>query len=327
MLRIQQLRKFYGDFLALRDVTFAVEPGDVVGLLGPNGAGKSTTMRSAVGFIPYSAGSIQVDGLEVARFPVETRRRIGYLPEHTPLYGDMRVREFLTYRARIKGVPRRQVAARVDYVMERAWLRDRARQFIDTLSKGYRQRVGLADALVGNPRLLILDEPTIGLDPNQVQGVRSLIRELGETHTIVLSTHILQEVEVVCNRVVIIAAGRTVADDTVAGLLEAHRERAFTVTVRADETTDAVATRLGAAEGVAAVEPRWEESEGTVQRFVIRYREDSDEAAAGEAIARAASEAGWALSELTPRRATLESIFMTLTREEGAATPSEEVAA
>ncbi len=313
MLQIQQLRKFYGDFLALRDVTFSVAPGDVVGLLGPNGAGKSTTMRSAVGFIPYSAGSIQVDGLEVARFPVETRRRIGYLPEHTPLYGDMRVREFLTYRARIKGVPRRELAARVDYVMERTWLRDRARQFIDTLSKGYRQRVGLADALVGNPRLLILDEPTIGLDPNQVQGVRQLIRELGESHTIVLSTHILQEVEVVCNRVVIIARGRTVADDTVSGLLEAHRQRAFRVGLRADATTDAVRVKLAAARGVTAVEPLWEAFDGPLQRFDVAYGEDLPEAAVGEAISNAVAAAGWGLIELAPRRATLESIFVQLT--------------
>jgi len=315
MLSVQRLRKFYGDFLALRDVSFEVAQGDVVGLLGPNGAGKSTTMRAVVGFHPYAHGSIRVDGLEVSRFPVETRRRIGYLPEHTPLYGDMRVREFLAYRARIKGVARRDVAARVERAMERTWLRDRARQFIDTLSKGYRQRVGLADALVGEPRLLILDEPTIGLDPNQVQGLRQLLRELGETHTIVLSTHILQEVEVVCDRVVIVAGGRTVADDTVAGLLGAHRERVIRVTLRADDTTDNVRRALGQCPGVVAVEPQWDESQGDLQRVAIRYAEQADEAAVGEAVAQRAAEAGWALSELSPQRPSLESIFLRLTQE------------
>lgn len=315
MLSVQRLRKFYGDFLALRDVSFDVNAGDVVGLLGPNGAGKSTTMRAIAGFHPYAHGSIKVDGLEVARYPVETRRRIGYLPEHTPLYTDMRVQEFLAYRARIKGVPRKQVAARVGLAMERTWLGDRARQFIDTLSKGYRQRVGLADALVGEPRLLILDEPTIGLDPNQVQGLRGLLRELGETHTIVLSTHILQEVEVVCDRVVIVAGGRTVADDTVSGLLAANRQRTIRVTVRADETTDNVRRTLAEVDGVVAVEPHWEETAGDLQRLDVRYGEEADEAAVGEAVARKVADAGWALSELNPQRPSLESIFVRLTQE------------
>lgn len=313
MLAVRNLRKFYGDFLALQDVSFEVERGEVVGFLGPNGAGKSTTMKAIVGFVPASRGSIHVDGLDVTRFPIDTRRRIGYLPEHTPLYGDMRVREFLNYRARIKGIPRRQVAARVDYVLDRTWLQDRVRQPIETLSKGYRQRVGLADALVGDPKLLILDEPTIGLDPNQVRDVRKLIKELGESHTIVLSTHILGEVEMVCSRVVIIAKGATVEDDTVAGLLDKYRENTISLTIRADETTDKLKTTLAAVEGVAAVEPRWEESQDTLQRFLVRFHDDSDETAVAEALAGRVAAEGWALSELKSRRPTLEQIFVRLT--------------
>ena len=212
MLSVQGLYKFYGDFLALQDVSFEVAQGEVVGFLGPNGAGKSTTMKTLVGFLPASRGRVSVDGLDVTRYPIETRRRIGYLPEHTPLYGDMRVGEFLAYRAKIKGVARRERSKRLDYVIGATGLQDRKRQQIETLSKGYKQRVGIADALVGDPRLLILDEPTIGLDPNQVREVRSLVEELAQRHTILLSTHILAEVERVCDRAVIIARGKIVAD-------------------------------------------------------------------------------------------------------------------
>ena len=227
MLVVRDLEKSYGDHVALRGVSFDVREGEVVGFLGPNGAGKSTTMRIVTGFVPAGRGTVLIDGLDVMRHPLEARRRIGYLPESTPLYGDMRVREYLEYRARIKGVARRDLAKRVDYVIDRTSLRDRTRQLIETLSKGYRQRVGIADAMVGSPKLLVLDEPTIGLDPNQIREVRGLILELGETHTLLLSTHILPEVEVACDRVIVIARGRTVADDTVAGLLRRHQRPAI----------------------------------------------------------------------------------------------------
>ena len=176
MLLVENLFKFYGDFLALDDVSFQVGKGEVVGLLGHNGAGKSTSMKTIVGFLPLSKGRIRVDGLDITRYPIESRRRIGYLPEHTPLYTDMRVREYLTYRAQLKGIGWRGRKSRVDYVIEATGLEDRTRQTIETLSKGYKQRVGIADALVGDPGLLILDEPTIGLDPNQIREGRGLLR-------------------------------------------------------------------------------------------------------------------------------------------------------
>lgn len=313
MLRVRELRKFYGDFLALRDVTFDVQPGEVVGFLGPNGAGKSTTMKAITGFIPANAGLITVDGLRVDRYPIETRRRIGYLPESTPLYGDMRVGEFLRYRARIKGVPRRKLKERVDYVTERTWLQDRIRQPIDTLSKGYRQRVGLADALVGDPKLLILDEPTIGLDPNQIRDVRKLIKEVSETHTIVLSTHILGEVQMVATRVVIIAQGKTVEDDSVDGLLEKYRENAIRLVIRADETNHGVEVKLRSVNGVTRVEAQPQDASSTEQRFVAYFERHDAEAAVCERLAAAVFSAGWGLRELAPERPSLESIFVRLT--------------
>ncbi len=312
MLRVRNLRKFYGEFEALADVSLDVEPGEVVGFLGPNGAGKSTTMKIVTGFIPSSGGTVEIEGYDVQRFPVEIRRRIGYLPEHTPLYTDMRVREFLTYRARIKGLPRQKIKSRVDYVLERTWLKDRAKQVIATLSKGYRQRVGIADALVGDPPLLILDEPTIGLDPNQIRGVRSLIRELSESHTIVLSTHILSEVEAVCSRVVILSRGRTVADDTVDGLLARYDRHKISVTAVADETTDAVKQVLRAVVGVRAVSAL--ESEGVEQAFSVEFDPSADPKDVSKGISETLAEKGWPLLRLNTERPSLEGIFVELTQ-------------
>jgi ABC-2 type transport system ATP-binding protein len=316
MLRVQNLRKFYGEFEALADVSLSVESGDVVGFLGPNGAGKSTTMKIITGFIPSSGGTVEIDGYDVERFPVEIRRRIGYLPEHTPLYTDMRVREFLTYRARIKGLPRRKIKARVDYVLERAWLVDRAKQVIGTLSKGYRQRVGIADALVGDPRLLILDEPTIGLDPNQIRGVRGLIQELSESHTIVLSTHILSEVEAVCSRVAILSRGRTVADDTVAGLLARYDRHKISVTLVADETTDAVKQALQRVVGVRAVEALG--NQGVEQAFSVEFDPSADPAAVCRGLSEASAAKEWPLVRLNTERPSLEGIFVELTLRDAA---------
>ncbi|MGE0706522.1 MAG: ABC transporter ATP-binding protein [Planctomycetota bacterium] len=313
MLSVRGLYKFYGDFLALEDVSFDVGEGEVVGFLGPNGAGKSTTMKTLVGFLPASRGRVTVDGLDVRRHPLETRRRIGYLPEHTPVYPDMRVREYLDYRAQIKGVPRAQRKQRVDYVLEATQLDDRTRQTIETLSKGLKQRVGIADALVADPRLLVLDEPTIGLDPNQVREVRSLVEELAQRHTILLSTHILSEVERVCSRAVIVARGRVVADDTLEGLRERYREQAVRVTLRADHTTEHLRVALAGLPGVAEVQPLWEEHQGTRQRFRVGCAQGVDEEVVAEAVAALAAREGWPLSELTPQRPSLEEIFARLT--------------
>ncbi len=211
MIHVSKLTKYYGDYAAVRNVSFDVPQGQVVGFLGPNGAGKSTTMRILAGYLTASSGQATIDGLDVFWQPVEVRRRIGYMPESCPLYPEMRVVEYLRFRAGIKGLHGGEAKRRIDYVLGRCWLTDVRRQLVGTLSKGYRQRVGLADVLLNNPPVLILDEPTAGLDPGQIRETRKLIRELGQQHTILLSTHILSEVEVTCDSAIIINRGQVVA--------------------------------------------------------------------------------------------------------------------
>ncbi len=213
MIEVAGLTKRYGDVHAVRGLTFSVGRGEIVGFLGPNGAGKTTTMRMLTTYLTPTSGRAAVGGHDVLDEPLEVRRKVGYLPENVPVYAEMRVREFLTYRAKLKDVPRSKRRAAVDHVVSRCGLLDYETRVLGQLSKGYRQRVGLADALVNDPDLLILDEPTAGLDPIQVREVRGLIRELGERHTLLLSTHILSEVEAVCGRVILIARGRIAIDD------------------------------------------------------------------------------------------------------------------
>lgn len=208
MIHVKNLCKFYGDFQAVHDVSFDVPKGQVVGFLGPNGAGKSTTMRILAGYLTATSGFASIDGIDVFWNPVEVRRRIGYMPESCPLYPEMRVVEYLTFRAGIKGLHGSSRAKRVDECMERCWLGGVKSQIIGSLSKGYRQRVGLADSLLADPPVLILDEPTAGLDPTQIRETRKLIRDLGDRHTILLSTHILSEVEMTCDQAIIINRGR-----------------------------------------------------------------------------------------------------------------------
>jgi ABC-2 type transport system ATP-binding protein len=221
VIQVSNLTKYYNDYPAIRDVSFEVPRGQIVGLLGPNGAGKSTTMRILSGFLTATSGKASIAGFDVFWDPLEVRRRIGYMPENCPLYLEMRVTEYLKFRAGIKGMHGGEARKRVSYVLNRCWLEDVRRQVIGTLSKGYRQRVGLADSLLADPPVLILDEPTAGLDPAQIRESRALIRELGQHHTILLSTHILPEVEMTCDRVIIINRGRVAAD----GLLEDLKER------------------------------------------------------------------------------------------------------
>jgi ABC-2 type transport system ATP-binding protein len=232
MIHVSRLTKFYGDYAAVRDVSFEVPRGAVVGFLGPNGAGKSTTMRILAGYLTATSGKATIDGLDVFWNPVEVRRRIGYMPENCPLYPEMRVTEYLTFRAGIKGLHGRAARQRINYVVGRCWLEDVRRQLIGTLSKGYRQRVGLADALLHNPPVLILDEPTAGLDPGQIRATRNLIKELGTEHTVLLSTHILSEVEMTCEQAIIINRGRVAAQ----GRLEDLRPR--------DQTLEEMFVRL-----------------------------------------------------------------------------------
>jgi len=220
MIRVSHLTKKYGAFTAVDDVSFRVEPGEIVGFLGPNGAGKTTTMRILAGFIPATGGAVEVAGYDVSTDSLAVRKRIGYLPERNPLYQDMRVNEYLAYRARLKGVGPTKIRERMRVVREQCGLDSVRRKIIGTLSKGFQQRVGLADALIHNPELLILDEPTQGLDPNQIRHVRQLIRELATRHTILLSTHILSEVEMTCQKVIIINHGKIIASDTLEHLRE-----------------------------------------------------------------------------------------------------------
>ncbi len=218
MIVVEKLTKYYGEYPAVREVSFEVDRGQVVGFLGPNGAGKSTTMRILAGYLTATSGRATVDGKDVFWDPIEARRRIGYMPENCPIYPEMRVEEYLWFRGGLKGLGRADRKKRLAYVLERCWLRDVRRQLIGTLSKGYRQRVGLADALLADPPVLILDEPTAGLDPTQIRETRKLIRELGQEHTMLLSTHILSEVEMTCDWVIVITQGKVVEDGSLASV-------------------------------------------------------------------------------------------------------------
>lgn len=218
MVTAQHLHKVFGRFTAVKDATFSIEKGEIVGFLGPNGAGKTTTMKMLTGYLPPSAGTASIAGYDIIDHPLEARRHLGYMPENVPLYEEMRVYEYLEYRARLKGICGSSVRKQIGLAIERCGLEAKRKNLISTLSKGYRQRTGLADALLGNPDLLILDEPTNGLDPNQIRQIRELIRSLAEEHTVILSTHILSEVEMICNKVIIIDQGIIKASDTPSNL-------------------------------------------------------------------------------------------------------------
>ena len=218
MIQVEGLTKRYGDFTAIEDISFRVEKGEIVAFLGPNGAGKTTTMRVITGFLPATEGTVNVSGFDIFDKPMEVKKRIGYLPEHPPVYNDMTVKEYLRFVAKIKGVGRGERAGAMDRVMKRCGLKGREGTMIGKLSKGYKQRIGLAQAMIHDPEVLILDEPTIGLDPKQIIEIRKLIKSLSGDHTILLSTHILSEVSMLCQRVLIISQGRIVADDTLENL-------------------------------------------------------------------------------------------------------------
>jgi ABC-2 type transport system ATP-binding protein len=286
--------------------------GAVLGFLGRNGAGKSTTMRVLTGFLHPTAGRAEVGGRDVVREPQAVRRLIGYLPESNPLYGEMKVREYLLYRAALKGVEPAKRRERVGETMGRCGLGEVQTRVIGQLSRGFRQRVGLADALVHDPEVLILDEPTVGLDPNQIRQVREMVHNLAERRTVILSTHILQEVEAVCNRVIIIDEGKIVLKDTLEnlrrGLAASSR---FRLEVRSDR--GGVAEALGALPGVARVE---EEPGEPFASYVLHGAEGADPR---EEVFRLAVEKGWTLRELRTERRTLEEIFLEITTGTGAA--------
>ena len=240
MIEVVGLSKNYGDYIAVHSATFSATKGEIVGFLGPNGAGKTTTMRMLSTFLPPSSGSARIAGFDVVTQSDQVRRNIGYLPENPPLYGEMRVDEFLYFVGRIKGLPEAQLASRVDEVIERCFLGDARRKLCQHLSRGYRQRVGLAQAIIHNPEVIILDEPTSGLDPRQIIDIRKLIGSLAQDHTVLLSTHILPEVQTLCSKVVIINRGRTVLESSLADLTQNRSlEQAFLECVSSDEAVAA----------------------------------------------------------------------------------------
>jgi ABC-2 type transport system ATP-binding protein len=310
VIEVEHLTKRYGPVTAVQDVSFQVHKGEILGFLGPNGAGKTTTMRVLTGYMPATEGRVVVAGHDVFEQPVLAKRRIGYLPETPPLYPDMTVREYLQFVAKIKGVPPADRKKRVEQVMARTWVSDMAGRACGKLSKGYRQRVGLAQALIHNPDVLILDEPTAGLDPKQIIETRRLIKELAGDHTIILSTHILPEVSQTCDRVVIINKGRVVAVDTPHNLTGRLRG-AETIFVQVDEArAGEAAAALAKVPGVVRVAPVDHAATGA---FEVESETGRD---VRRELARAVVLGGHDLLELRPTRVSLEDIFLSLTTEE-----------
>ncbi len=310
MLEVEDLTKRYAGRAAVSGISFTVGRGEIVGLLGPNGAGKSTTLRILAGFLTASSGSVRIGGLDAQRQAEEVRRRIGYMPENNPLYPEMRVREYLKFRARLKGLGRRQSRERVSVVTEQFGLGEVSRKLIGHLSKGFRQRVGLADTIVHDPDLIILDEPTIGLDPTQIRTVRQLIKDLGRQHTVVLSTHILPEAEMTCQRVLILHLGRIVAEGAPAELQQLmNRSGQFIAEIAAPAAALHEAFDALVEVEAATLTPL----DGDFHRCALTASNGADLRPLVFALAK---ERGWELRELTRDRFTLEDIFMRVTRRE-----------
>ncbi len=310
MIEVSGLTKHYAGHTAVSDISFTVARGEIVGLLGQNGAGKSTTMRILSCFLAASSGTVRVAGLDVFRDSDEVRRRIGYMPENNPLPGDMRVREYLKFRARLKGLSRKKSRSRADDVIDQCGLAGVERRIIGHLSKGYKQRVGLADALVHEPELIILDEPTIGLDPNQIRSVRQLIKGLAASHTVLISTHILPEVEMTCSRVIIMYEGKILVADTPENLQQVL------------SSNSQVIAEIAAPQNV--LQECWAQmaeveqfdvsaSEGEYFRCALTPREGVD---LRPQIFNLARDRGWKLRELTRSRHSLEDIYVRVTRPE-----------
>lgn len=307
MIAVFGLTKFYGRTKALDEVTFEVQEGEIVGFLGPNGAGKTTTMRILTGYLSPTGGTAKVGGYDVVEDSLEIRRITGYMPETVPLYNEMRVRDYLAYMARLRKVPPKKVRDRVDYVMERCGITEVSDKLIGHLSKGYRQRVGVAQAIVHDPKVLILDEPTIGLDPIQVREVRQLIKEMAGERTIILSTHILPEVSMTCQRVLIIHKGRIVAEDTPEGLAR-HLQKTERILVRLSHPPSEPLKALRDLDGVMNVERVGD------NLFALETSVGRD---IREQIAEFVVKNGWGLLELRREEMTLEDIFVNLVTREG----------
>lgn len=306
MIEADGLAKRYGPRTAIEDISFRVEQGEILGFLGPNGAGKTTTMRILTGYIPPSAGTASIAGYDIQTQALDARRKLGYLPESVPLYPEMSIAAYLDYMAQLRRLPDRGAA--VEAAMEQVWLTDRAHDKIGKLSKGYRQRVGLAQALLHDPPVLILDEPTVGLDPRQIIEVRELIRTLAGERTIILSTHILPEVSQLCNRIIILNRGRIAAIDTPDGLTT-RLQGAERVHLQVARPTPETLAQLGALPGVEDVQ---DQGQG---RFEIAHTREQD---IRPALATLAVESGWDLLELRQFSLSMEDIFLQITTEETA---------
>jgi len=313
MIEVSHVSKNYGSLRAVSDVSFRLEQREVLGLLGPNAAGKTTLMRIMTGYLPATGGEVRLDKLTIEENPVEFKRRIGYLPENPPLYSDMTVRAYLQFAAEIKGVPRGDRRRRVDEAIDKVSLGAVANRLIENISKGYKQRVGFAQAMVHNPEVLILDEPTVGLDPKQIIEIRNLIKDLAKEHTVLLSSHILPEVSATCDRVVILSAGRVVAVDTQEDLMRRAQggDRLMVeIDGGAPELIQKAILEIGAVEKVEPLE-----AGGTAFRASVYYKQGGD---ARADIFRKVVANNWTLLELSREGLSLEDVFLKLTRTEEA---------
>jgi len=306
MIEVENLTKFYGPRPAIKGISFSVNKGEVVGFLGPNGAGKTTTMNILCCIMPATSGSARICGHDVFEESMEIRKKIGYLPETPPLYPDMTVTDYLHFAARLRRVPSNKVKASVDRVIEKCVLKDVRNRIIQRLSKGFQQRVGLAQSMIHDPEILILDEPTIGLDPIQIIEIRKLIQELASSHTIILSSHILPEITQICRRVIILNEGEIAAVDSLEGLTSSlNKTERFILKVRNDQNL--IPEKLSALENVISVTA---EQDG---RFLIECKMNSH---VQDQVARLALENSWGIEELKIVSMTLEDIFLRLTLEE-----------
>lgn len=304
MIEVEHVSRRFGTFRAVDDISFSIKTGEIVGLLGPNGAGKTTTMRMITGYLEPSAGTIKIDGMNVFTHEVETKRKIGYMPESAPLYSDMIVADYLKYVADVEGVDARK---KVPELAEVCGLKEVMHKNIVDLSRGNRQRVGLAHALMGDPEILILDEPTSGLDPNQVSEVRSLIKKIGETRTVIISTHILSEVEMLCNRVIIISNGKKVADSPTEELRSQYNSSDEVQFVIGGADGNSVQSSLSAEKDVLSCTVRQDGS-----KIVAAVRTGHEESVRAS-LARLVIKNGWDLYEMNVRKNSLEDVFRTLT--------------
>lgn len=301
LIQVDQLYRYYGDHCAVNNVSFSLERGEILGFLGPNGAGKSTTMQMICGNLAPTAGQIAINGIDILDKPKEAKRELGYLPEVPPVYRDLTTDEFLDYCARLHRIPRTSIGKAVENAKERCGLTELSTRLIGNLSKGYQQRVGIAQAILHTPAVIILDEPTVGLDPIQIREIRELIRELGKEHGIILSTHILPEIQEVCTRVQIIHQGQLVLNDSIQGLERSMR--GLSVQLRTQDTPDLV--KLYAIKGIHGIEELGD------NRYRIFHDQESTPAGA---IAETAVSAGWGLLELIPEKRSMEQIFVEITR-------------